>query len=593
MGLTARWRWMIPILFASCTLAVGAFLPGAGTADAATAATPSWSDAVFLPGSPANDPVQVDALSCTAPGDCTAAGIDYRGIYLSSRLPPQYGFVVDERNGRWGKLQDIPGLPPGGLSTSNTAPPSIGGLSCASPGNCLVGGSYGTDADGDVGAFTVEEKNGVWGHAMKVPGLAALGAQVQTAIYAVSCGKPGDCTVVGLTQPPDTYDATLVMETEQNYTWSAARAIPDVTSVSEGLALSDPPTVFLSCTGSAACAIAGVAGNGDFLVAETGGTWRSTDLLPAGATVAALSCAAAGDCTVGGSFATTASAPKLAAVWYETEGNWSAAHFLPGGPPSTQSSGVTQLSCTAPGDCTAVGDWQFALSQPFVVTESGGTWKKPQPVPGLPIPSSPVSDYPQALSCAAPGTCAMGGFYGSSYSQAETAGPAFLADETGGAWGKAHAVPGLKPAGSTKAAEVSAISCAPGGYCAAAGSVSVNDPLTPAPTQYQTAFVTNWKAGATTTLGLSAAKVTYGHEQTERLTVRVAARYGGPATGIVKITTGKTAVCTIVVKSGTGTCTLAASKLRPGTYHLTANYTGDADATGAISSAQTLTVVKR
>ncbi len=100
------------------------------------------------------------------------------------------------------------------------------------------------------------------------------------------------------------------------------------------------------------------------------------------------------------------------------------------------------------------------------------------------------------------------------------------------------------------------------------------------------------KATTKTTLSLSATKVTYGHEQSERLTVSVAPQYSGTPTGKVTIKSGTVTVCTITLASGKGSCTLTATRLTAGTAHLTATYTGSTDFAGSTSAAKTLTVVK-
>ena len=52
------------------------------------------------------------------------------------------------------------------------------------------------------------------------------------------------------------------------------------------------------------------------------------------------------------------------------------------------------------------------------------------------------------------------------------------------------------------------------------------------------------------TLTLSAAKVTYGHERSERLTVKVTGQYAGTPGGKVTVKSGKTTVCTITLTAG-------------------------------------------
>ena len=100
------------------------------------------------------------------------------------------------------------------------------------------------------------------------------------------------------------------------------------------------------------------------------------------------------------------------------------------------------------------------------------------------------------------------------------------------------------------------------------------------------------KATSKASLTLSAAKVTYGHEGSEHLSVQVTPRYSGAPGGTVKVKSGSSTVCVITLKSGKGSCGLTAKKLKAGTYHLVASYGGNADFTGGNSGAKTLTVAK-
>ena len=100
------------------------------------------------------------------------------------------------------------------------------------------------------------------------------------------------------------------------------------------------------------------------------------------------------------------------------------------------------------------------------------------------------------------------------------------------------------------------------------------------------------KAATKTGLTLSAAKVTYGHEQSEKLSVAVTPKYGGIPAGKVIVKAGRTTVCVITLKSGKGTCTLAARKLPVGTYTLSAAYPGSTDYAGSAAGKKTLTIVK-
>jgi hypothetical protein len=86
--------------------------------------------------------------------------------------------------------------------------------------------------------------------------------------------------------------------------------------------------------------------------------------------------------------------------------------------------------------------------------------------------------------------------------------------------------------------------------------------------------------------------VTFGHEQSEKLSVAVSPQFSGTPSGKVTIKSGSATVCAITLKSGKGTCTLSATQLRIGSHHLVADYAGSGDFDGSASATKTVTVVK-
>ena len=91
---------------------------------------------------------------------------------------------------------------------------------------------------------------------------------------------------------------------------------------------------------------------------------------------------------------------------------------------------------------------------------------------------------------------------------------------------------------------------------------------------------------------LSAARVRYGKEHAERLTVRVAPQYAGEPTGTVTVKSGTQTVCSIRLTSGTGSCRLSARKLRTGRHRLVATYPGSRSFGKSASAAKYPTVLK-
>jgi hypothetical protein len=100
------------------------------------------------------------------------------------------------------------------------------------------------------------------------------------------------------------------------------------------------------------------------------------------------------------------------------------------------------------------------------------------------------------------------------------------------------------------------------------------------------------RASTATALKLSHSRVTVGGEGAERLSVSVSGEFGLTPTGSVTVRANGSAVCVIGLSRGRGSCTLAASKLSAGRFHLTASYGGSADFGSSSSGSGSLTVAK-
>jgi hypothetical protein len=84
-----------------------------------------------------------------------------------------------------------------GLHTLNAGRyAEVNSVSCASAGNCAAGGDY-RGRHGHVQGFVVSEKNGVWGRAIEVPGLAALNKGGDASVSSVSCASLRRCAAGG------------------------------------------------------------------------------------------------------------------------------------------------------------------------------------------------------------------------------------------------------------------------------------------------------------------------------------------------------------------------------------------------------------
>jgi hypothetical protein len=286
----------------------------AATAGArAQAAGGTWGKAEEVPGTAAlntSGDAQINSVSCASAGNCSAGG-SYTGRHGRFEA-----FVVSEKNGSWGKAEEVPGT--AALNTGGIA--EIGSVSCASAGNCSAGGDY-LNRSGRHQVFVVSQKNGSWGKAEEVPGTAALNTSGAAFTNSVSCASAGNCSAGG-----------------------------------------------------------GYFGRGDggFVVSQKNGSWGKAEQVPGGAALGgeteihSVSCASAGNCSAGGSY-TGRHGQFQAFVVSEKNGSWGKAVEVPGTAALNVvgNAQINSVSCSSAGNCSA-GGYYAARSgqQAFVVSQA-------------------------------------------------------------------------------------------------------------------------------------------------------------------------------------------------------------------------------
>jgi hypothetical protein len=216
----------------------------------------AWSRAIEIPGLGALNQAEIVtpvasvlSLSCSSAGNCAAVG-----YYTSGDIPdgpgvPTYsGFVASERNGRWGKAIQDPGLR--GLNSGQVA--QTFSVSCPSVGNCSAGGYYLT-ASQDYQGFVASEQKGVWAKAIGVPGLASLNAGGFGQIFSVSCPSSGNCGAGGQYQDTKGDNQAFVAD-ESGGTWAQAIEVPGLAVLNAG---GNAEATEVSCTSGGFCAAGG------------------------------------------------------------------------------------------------------------------------------------------------------------------------------------------------------------------------------------------------------------------------------------------------------------------------------------------------
>jgi hypothetical protein len=330
---------------------------------------------------------------------------------------------------------------------------NINGLSCSGPGSCVAVGWYNTSSSSN--AFILEEKNGRWGAVRAVPGLAALDGGESATLSGVSCASPGNCTAGGSFNVPAGEDAFAVSEVKG--TWRNAIVIPGIAAISSGnFLLSGVDAV--SCAAAGSCSITGFYtpssdSRTPFAASEVNGTWSP-------ATAVAGQAAANGGDALGISCGTPGNCAAYGGEWLaaQTRGTWRAAAQTP----------VPQLysiACAGTGYCLAVGRDE-AGSAAFTVWASGH-WSPARHLPGMAgLPYGSLGSEITAVACTAPGDCTVAGNNAPLLTK-DPEGYTFIATESNGAWQPPRAITGFAYNNNDQAM-ATALSCPVAGSCAVA-----------------------------------------------------------------------------------------------------------------------------
>lgn len=554
-------------------LASGPVAAATAPTAARAAAGRDWSAARAVPG--------LNALArfsyAGTPGCGTAGNCATGGGYYQANGDAQ-AWVAAEVHGTWQAAREAPGV--AALNKGGSA--TISAISCPSPGSCLAIGTAATASGGSV-AFALSESAGKWERARSLTASPPAGAG--WSADSLSCPTAGSCTAA-ITYSTASGRGQAYVMTRSRGSWGAPKPVPGLRALDKGGVV----FINLSCAAPGSCAAGGsysasTYATQAFVATETKGKWGNAIEVPGTAalnrgkqgSVNALSCGAAGECAAVGSY-TNASHYSGAFVVAEVHGHWRTAKRVSG---TTGLPSLAVVSCPATGACTAGGeDGKGAI----LVSEQGGTWGRARHLTGL-LPGMTSVD---SVDCWSAGNCAAAGF---SHKGAPVNGgntEVFVIDQANGTWGPTHVLAGTVHADRGGDMESAYLACAPGGGCAVSGQrLAFNSRYGTYHVPYLASETPPVKSA--TALSLSAAKVTYGKENAERIRVTVTAPGVTPA-GRVTVAHGKSIVCVIKLRSGKGTCRLAARQLKPGNYKLTARYPGTPHLTASTSPARKLTV---
>ena len=417
----------------------------------------------------------ITSVACTARGDCAASGgyVDAGFNFLV--------FVTGQHARKWARAGQVPGVAAlvgnghAAGSTEMQSGPFLSQVSCSSPGNCAIAGNYEVpDSREQTRPLLSDERAGVWGRAHQISGDAS-------AVLAISCpAAAGDCAAGGFRQTGRIAgEGGGFVVSENDGVWGRAQPVPG----------SMGPVTSMSCPAVGSCLAGGpgyLSGSGfltptagaAFIVSERSGRWGSARPVPGlglltrgKSDVDSVSCVDAGDCAVGGSFVDRSGRAQVFVV-DERGGVWGQAEPVPGLAALNKGgqAGLTQVSCGSVGNCAA-GGWYLNLKgrqrqQAWVATEVRGRWGLAERVPGTAALNTGGNAAVTSVSCAA-ASCVAGGWYAAGAITRRHS--AFLVTERRGSWRTAAQVPGLAALNTGGYAIMTAVSCAPSGWCAAVG----------------------------------------------------------------------------------------------------------------------------
>jgi len=382
-----------------------------------------WQNAIELRGIGAY--AVIDSVSCSSAGNCGAVGTDVRGVFVLNEVggvwgsekrieklspsadtqwkqfiacpttancsvagndptisgSPEGTFVANEINGKWSSAILLPGLPV--RTHLNFDQSQLTSISCASPGDCSVGGNYTVGPLGIQTPFVDGEVNGKWGRAIEVPGTQVSDSNVVASVNSVACTSIGNCVAGGITTSHvDSNNGVAFVVNEVHGRWGAAAIVPNTpTPKGNGVNGNYPPSMgqvdVISCQSFGNCSAGGIysaeqsaskSSGGVFMVSETNGSWQHAVLFPAISTydspvLTALSCSSVGNCIGGAIFSIDKSGIYFRArLIHEKNGKWDAPTAIAGtdNPLGTSwdRSEVLAVSCDRSGFCGEGGDFR-------------------------------------------------------------------------------------------------------------------------------------------------------------------------------------------------------------------------------------------
>ena len=340
----------------------------------------SGIEAVLPAGTIADQLVDLNSVSCSSAGNCSAVGSYYDDS-------GQEGLLLTETGGTW-----APGLEaalPANAAVTNYGGAAVSSVSCGSAGNCSAVGAY-TDGPGAYAALLLKETAGSWETGVEAT-LPANATGEAAGLNSVSCSSVGNCSAIGSYLDSSGNGPGLLL-TETAGTWGTGVEATLPTNAATTEQFVDMASV--SCASAGNCSAVGTYNNDTHsndavLLNETAGTWMPgvKAVLPANGAkddqvdLHAVSCASATSCAAVGDYVDHAGNIR-GLLLTRTADKWSKGleAVLPANATTeapNQLGGLWSVSCASAGNCSAVGSYNDRAErfEGLMVSERGGSWK--------------------------------------------------------------------------------------------------------------------------------------------------------------------------------------------------------------------------
>jgi hypothetical protein len=297
---------------------------------------------------------ELDGVSCSASGTCTAVG-QYRGAFGDDVM------LVEAWNGVAWSIQTPP-------NPANATRSSLVGVSCTSATACTAVGSY--DLFGASRTLTEAWDGTAW----SIQPTPNPSANTGSVLTAVSCASATACTAVGFTGGGTSPNSVPLAESWDGTAWSI-QAVPNPSGATHTYLHG------VSCSSASACTAVGStdsSGNTATLVESwNGAAWSiGSSPNPVGASFSffdGVSCRSAAACTAVGAYHLSTFADFMLVE------SWNGAAWtiesMPS-PPGSDDSVLNGVSCPLATACTATGLYSKKATGPLTLAESwnGAAW---------------------------------------------------------------------------------------------------------------------------------------------------------------------------------------------------------------------------